>query len=309
VNPTAGQGLGLRAGTVVAARLRAAGVQVDELTGKDADDLRGQIRYALSVPVDALVVVGGDGMVHLGVGQVVGTGVPLGIVAAGTGNDIARALHLPIREAEAGADVVLRGLGENPAGHRRAIDVIRCTPGGGEVAAGDDVRWFAGVLGAGFDALVNERANGWTRPRGRLKYVAAMLRELPVFQPRTYTIVLDGQLVSTAAMLVAVANGPSYGGGMRVAPDAVLDDGLLDLMVVEPLSRARFLSIFPRVYAGTHVRDPRVSVRRGRLVTVDAPGIVAYADGERISALPLTCEVVPGKLVVLAPRAAETADR
>jgi diacylglycerol kinase (ATP) len=110
-------------------------------------------------------------------------------------------------------------------------------------------------------------------------------------------------------MLVAVANGPSYGGGMRVAPDAVLDDGLLDLMVVEPLSRARFLSIFPRVYAGTHVRDPRVSVRRGRRVTVDAPGIVAYADGERIGALPLTCEVVPGTLVVLAPRAAETADR
>jgi diacylglycerol kinase (ATP) len=320
VNPTAGQGRGLRAGEVAAARLRAAGIRVDELAGKDADDLRDQIRHALCGPLDALVVVGGDGMVHLGVGQVVGSGVPLGIVAAGSGNDIARALGLPLRQAEAGADVVLRGLtglGE-PAGksagvsrgmseHRRVIDLIRCTPG--DRAGGPDERWFAGVLGAGFDALVNERANGWTRPRGRPKYVAAMLRELPVFHPRRYSIVLDGQQVGTAAMLVAVANAASYGGGMRVAPQARLDDGLLDVMVVEPMSRARFLSIFPRVYAGTHVRDPRVNVRRGRWVTLDAPGIVAYADGERIGPLPLTCDVVPGALVVLAPRAAETPGR
>jgi diacylglycerol kinase (ATP) len=307
--------------------LRAVGVEVDELTGKDADDLRGQVQHALRQPLDALVVVGGDGMVHLGVGQVAGTGVPLGIVAAGTGNDVARALGLPIRDPEAGADVVLRGLAEPSAAppelaqpaaaqHRRIVDAIRCTPGPatqdraqiGDLANGD-VRWFAGVLGAGFDALVNERANGWTRPRGRARYVLAMLRELPVFRPRMYTIELDGQLLRTAAMLVAVANGPSYGGGMRVAPDALLDDGLLDVMLVEPLSTARFLSIFPRVYAGTHVTDPRVSVRRGRTVTLDAPGIVAYADGERIGPLPLTCQVVPGALVVLAPRATETAGR
>jgi diacylglycerol kinase (ATP) len=171
------------------------------------------------------------------------------------------------------------------------------------------VRWFVGVLGAGFDAVVNERANGWARPRGRSRYILAMLRELPVFRPRRYTIDLDGQRLSTAAMLVAVANGPSYGGGMRVAPDARLDDGLLDVMVVEPLSRLRFLSIFPRVYAGTHVSDPRVSVRRGRRVVLDAPGIVAYADGERITALPLTCEVVPAAVIVLAPRATETPAR
>ncbi len=315
MNPTAGQGRGLRAGTVTAARLRAAGVQVAELVGKDAEDLRGQVRHALNEPLDALVVVGGDGMVHLGVGQVVGTGVPLGIVAAGTGNDIARALGLPIRDTEAGVDVVLRGLGiparpgrpTGPAGPaaRRTIDAIRVTPAttSGDLAQSDtsDVRWFAGVLGAGFDAVVNERANGWTRPRGRAKYVLAMLRELPVFRPRRYTIVLDGQDVSTAAMLVAVANGPSYGGGMQVAPQARLDDGLLDVMVVEPLSRTRFLAIFPRVYAGTHLRNPRVSVRSGTSVTLDAPGIVAYADGERIGPLPLRCDVVPGALVVLGP--------
>jgi diacylglycerol kinase (ATP) len=319
---------------VAAARLRAAGVQVDELAGKDADDLRGQVQHALSQPLDALVVVGGDGMVHLGVGQVAGTGVPLGIIAAGTGNDIARALGLPLRDAEAGVAVLLQALiepgdpgqpgepGEPGTGPRRTIDAIRCTPANPATSVtpgvpetadhepdGADARWFAGVLGAGFDALVNERANGWTRPRGRSKYVLAMLRELPVFRPRRYAIDLDGKRLDTAAMLVAVANGPSYGGGMRVAPDAELDDGLLEVMVVEPLSRARFLAIFPRVYAGTHVTDPRVSIRQGRRVTLDAPGIVAYADGERIGPLPLTCQVVPGAVVVLAPRAAETPGR
>jgi diacylglycerol kinase (ATP) len=335
VNPTAGQGFGLRAGALVAARLRAGGVEVEELTGTDAADLSATVRRVLGgVPApDALVVVGGDGMVHLGVGQVAGTPIPLGIVAAGTGNDLARALALPIRDAEAGAEAILTALEDldDPSSpHRRRIDAVRCTPsdrgtahdhrkkGGGEDGregagndggAGGGERWFAGVLGAGFDALVNERANGWTWPRGRAKYVAAMLRELPVFRPRQYTIEVDGEPLSTAAMLVTVANGPSYGGGMRVAPDASLDDGLLDVMVVEPLSRARFLAIFPRVYAGTHVQNPRVSIRRARSVVLRAPGIVAYADGERIGPLPLTCQVVPGALVVLAARAAETSAR
>jgi diacylglycerol kinase (ATP) len=302
VNPTAGQGRGAAAGVVVAARLRAAGVRVEELVGTDGDDLRAQVRQAFTESLDALVVVGGDGMVQLGVSVVAGTGVPLGVVAAGTGNDVARALRLPLRDAQAAADVVLRGL-HDAVDQRRAVDAVRCESDAGQVS------WFAGVLGAGFDAVVNERANGWSRPRGRARYVLAMLRELPVFRPRTYTIDLDGQRLSTAAMLVAVANGPSYGGGMQVAPQARPDDGLLDVMVVEPLSRVRFLMIFPRVYAGTHVSDPHVSVRQGRRVRLDAPGIVAYADGERIGPLPLNCEIVPEAVIVLAPRATVTPAR
>ena len=97
-----------------------------------------------------------------------------------------------------------------------------------------------------------------------------MLRELPVFRPGPYTLELDGEVWSTEAMLVAVGNGPSYGGGMRVSPDARLDDGLLDVIVVGPVSSAEFLRIFPRVYAGTHVDHPAVTVRRARSVTVAA---------------------------------------
>jgi diacylglycerol kinase (ATP) len=157
------------------------------------------------------------------------------------------------------------------------------------------------VLGAGFDAVVNERANAWSWPRGRARYIAAMLRELPVFTPRACTIDLDGEVWSTAAMLVAVGNGPSYGGGMRVTPDARMDDGLLDVMVVEPISRTQLLRIFPRVYAGTHVEHPAVTVRRARQVTVAARGIVGYGDGERFGPLPITCTAVRGALQILAP--------
>jgi diacylglycerol kinase (ATP) len=303
INPTAGKGRGARSGLQAADRLRASGLEVDELIGKDAEDLHGQVLHALRSGLEALVVVGGDGMVHLGVTSVALTGIPLGIIAAGTGNDVARALKLPIHDPQAAAEVILQGLSAgvgSGAGHRRTIDAVRCTPSG-QAPGGAADRWFAGVLGAGFDALVNERANHWTRPRGRSRYILAMLRELPVFRPRTYTIDLDGERRVTAAMLIAVANGPSYGGGMRVCPDAIMDDGLLDVMLVEPLSRARFLSIFPRVYSGTHVSNPRVIMLRGSRITLDAPGIVAYADGERIGPLPLTCEVVPGAIVMLAP--------
>jgi diacylglycerol kinase (ATP) len=160
------------------------------------------------------------------------------------------------------------------------------------------------VLAAGFDALVNERANGWRWPPGHLRYDLAVLRELPVLRARAYRLELDGSRWETPAVMVVVANGTSYGGGMRICPDASTDDGMLDVLVVLPLSRTAFIRIYPRVYAGTHLEDPRVIVRRARRVEVAAAGIVAYADGERLSPLPLTCEAVPGALRVLLPPAA-----
>ncbi|HEX2807166.1 MAG TPA: diacylglycerol kinase family protein, partial [Kineosporiaceae bacterium] len=235
--------------------------------------------------------------VHLGCNVVGGTSTPLGIVAAGTGNDIARGLGLPVGDpARAVGDLVAAI--ETGTVHR--MDAARC-----RTLDGAD-RWFAGVLAAGFDALVNERANSWRWPRGHLRYDLAILRELPVLRARDYRLVLDGRPWRTPAVMVVVANGTSYGGGMRICPDASTDDGLLDVLVVLPLSRTAFVRIYPRVYAGTHLGDPRVVVRRARSVEVAAPGIVAYADGERVGALPLTCEAVPGALQVLVPPAAAT---
>ena len=263
----------------------------------DPDRLPTLLRESVREGVAGVVVVGGDGMVNLGLAAVACSEVPLGIVPAGTGNDVARSLGLPVDDVAAACSIVLEGLSGTAA---RAIDAVRCSWPGTEHEVFPD-RWFGGVLGAGFDAVVNERANGWSRPRGRSRYVAAMLRELPAFRPRTYRIDLDGVEWTTPATLIAVANGPSYGGGMRVCPDARLDDGLLDVMVVGPSSRVEFLRIFPRVYAGTHVRHPAVTIRRARTVDLSSPGIVAYGDGERFGPLPLTCTIVPGALRVLVP--------
>jgi diacylglycerol kinase (ATP) len=301
VNPTSGQGRGARAGAVAASRLRDAGLDVTWLTGQDAAELTARVRASVAAGVDALVVVGGDGMVNLGVSTVAASPLPLGIVPAGTGNDVARALGLPVDDPAAAAGVVGQALAD---GSRQVVDAARCT---WRVGGTEHSRWFAGVLGAGFDAIVNERANGWRRPRGRSKYVVAMLRELPVFRPRPYTIELDGEVWSTPAMLVAVGNGPSYGGGMRVTPDARMDDGLLDVMVAGPVSRPEFLRIFPKVYAGTHVEHPSVTVRRARTVTVASPGIVGYGDGERFGPLPMTMTAVPRALHLLAGDRADIA--
>jgi diacylglycerol kinase (ATP) len=289
VNPTSGRGRGAAAGARVAARLRERGHDVEDLTSVTAEAAAKLAADAVLAGVDALVVVGGDGAVHLGVNAVAGTGTPLGIVAAGSGNDVARSVGLPLHQPLAATEVLLDAL---EAGATRPVDAVQYT---GDSASG----WYAGVLAAGFDALVNERANGWGWPRGQMRYNLAIARELPVFRPRPYRLDVDGERLELRAMLVAVANAPSYGGGMRVAPDAAVDDGLLDLVVLEPISTPEFVRVFPSVFSGRHVQHPRVSVRRARRVTVNAPGIVGYADGERLASLPLTCEAVPGALRVL----------
>jgi diacylglycerol kinase (ATP) len=112
-------------------------------------------------------------------------------------------------------------------------------------------------------------------------------------------VTVDGDRQETEAMLVAVANGPAFGGGMRLAPDASYDDGLLDVVILHRVSRAEFLRVFPQVFKGTHVTHPRVQVLRGRTVRLEAPHIVTQADGERFEPLPLDLEVVPGALTVV----------
>ena len=173
----------------------------------------------------------------------------------------------------------------------------------GRVVTSDGTsRWFLGVLSAGFDSLANERANGWTWPRGPMRYTLAIARELPGFRPLRYQVVLDGVETEELAMMVTLANGPSYGGGLRIAPDAAYDDGLLDVVVVGPVSIPVFVKVFPSVFKGRHVRHPAVSVRRAREVSLATVGrdLIVYADGERIGATPLRCEVVPGAVRVLA---------
>ncbi len=287
VNPTAGRGRGARMGEEAASGLEAAGCTVVHLSAGSAAEASARARAAAAEgSIDALVASGGDGMAHLGANVCAGTGLPLGIIATGTGNDIARELGLPVQDPVASVRRIVDGT-------TRAVDAARHTGVDGAQ------RWFVGVLAAGFDAVVNERANQWRWPKGQMRYNLAMLRELPVFRPIQYVIEVDGTRHDTAAMLVAVGNGPAYGGGMRVVPTADFEDGLADVLVLHELRIPEFLRVFPRVFSGSHVEHPSVEVIRGRHVRLEATGIVGYADGERFGPLPLDIEVVPGALAVL----------
>jgi diacylglycerol kinase (ATP) len=280
----------------VRSALAAAGIPVQDVTATGAAAAGRAMVDAVRGGARALVVVGGDGMVHLGVNAVANTPTALGVVPAGTGNDVARELGLPAEVATA-VCAIATGVSH---GRVRHVDAVRCT-------GRDGSRWFAGVLAAGFDAVVNERANawadgwagGWRWPRGGARYTLAVLRELPSLRQRDYVLELDGVRVETSAVIVAVANTPAYGGGMRVAPGALSDDGLLDVLVAGPLGRAEFVRVFPRVFSGRHVDHPGVHLHRAARVRVWADGIVGYADGERVGPLPLDCEVVPGALRLL----------
>jgi diacylglycerol kinase (ATP) len=283
VNPTSGKGRGARAGSTAAARLREHGVEVDVLIGADGAEAGELAKGAVALDYDAVVAVGGDGMLHLVLQSVAGTGTPLGIVPAGSGNDFARILGLKAHDAVAAADAIA-------AGTVRTVDAGRV----GE-------RWFAGVLSSGFDSNVNERANRMRWPRGAMRYNVAILAELRVFDAVPFRILLDGEPLEREAMLVAVGNGTSYGGGMKVAPSALIDDGLLSVTVLGRLGKVEFLRVFPTVYKGTHVEHPAVSVHTARTVTLQAPDVVAYADGEYVTPLPCEVTCVPGALHVFVP--------
>lgn len=289
VNPAASFGRNRAVGPAVVERLVDAGYEVSMLREANFELLRRETESAFEQGTDGLVVVGGDGMVSLGVNLVAQTGVPLGIVAAGTGNDLARGLGLPYDDPAAATDALLSALRRPP----RAIDA-------GVIRHGALRTWFACVVSTGFDAVVNERANRMTRPRGPSRYTLALVRELATFSPRTYAITIDGVRREQRAMLVSVANNASLGGGMRIAPQADLSDGLLDVFIVHPLSRAGLLAVFPKVFRGEHVDHPAVEFVRGSRITIEADHIVAYADGERIGPLPIDVEVVPGALSVFA---------
>lgn len=288
VNPTSGKGAGAPMGEQTARLLRTAGHEVIDVSAASYALARAAAATALGGGVDTLVVVGGDGMVHLGVNLCAGTPVRLGVVAAGTGNDFARNLGLPVRDPSAAVRVI-------HAGATRAVDA------GKVIDAGGQTRWFGGVLGAGFDAVVAARAARMRWPRGAMRYNLAIARELPVFRAIPYVVDLDGERLQTRAMLVAVANTTSFGGGMKVCPDADVSDGLFDVLIVHELSIAAFLRVFPRVFSGTHVGHRAVDIRRARRVRLEADGIHAQADGEPVSVLPLDIEVVPAALQVAVP--------
>ena len=289
INPSASFGKNASTGELTVQALEGAGYQVTALRAENFELLQGMVHRALTLTPDALVVVGGDGMVSLAVNMVAQTSVPFAVVPAGTGNDLARGIGLPVGDLARCITLMVESLSREP----QRLDLGRITS-----TDGSEVRWFASILSAGFDAIVNERANAMHWPKGKSRYTLALLLELFALKPVTYTLTVDGVRSEESAMLISIANNSTMGGGMRVTPEASMRDGLLDVFVLRPLTRLRFLRLFPRVFAGTHVTEPEVLIERGKTVVLDAPGIVAYADGERVWGLPVQVDVVPAAVRV-----------
>ncbi|MFI7081168.1 diacylglycerol kinase [Micromonospora sp. NPDC049903] len=288
-NPTAGRGRHRGLLPDLVDRLSTAGRPVRLLRAGSALEAEAACRAAVAEGVSALVAVGGDGTVHRAMQAVAGTTVPFAPVPAGTGNDFAIETGFP-SDPRAAADTIAAALRE---GRSRPVDLARMT------GYDDTVRWYGAVLAAGFDAIVNERANRMRRPKGARRYDLAILVELARLRPRRYTLTLDGERVDVDAVLVAVGNSASYGGGMRICPDADPTDGLLDVVVGGRFDRRTLIRVKPRIYAGTHVDHPLVRTYRARTVTVAAEGITTYADGERSLPLPVTVTAVPAALHLL----------
>jgi diacylglycerol kinase (ATP) len=280
-NPAAGKGRAPAITDTVTTRLRERGLEVATVVSRTPGDAFESVRRIVRGGTDTLVVVGGDGMVNLALQAVATTSTALAVVPAGTGNDLARLLGVPQSDPAAASDIVAKD--------------FRCTM---DLGRAED-RWFATVLSSGFDSLVTERANRLRWPRGPLRYNLAMVLELTKLRPIPYSIELDDGTLDLEATLVTVGNGPTYGGGMAICPDARVDDGLLDVTVVRASSRTRLVRLSPTLYKGTHVELPEVDVYRSSRVTLTAPGMVAYADGERFPPLPVRIEAVPRAVTVL----------
>jgi diacylglycerol kinase (ATP) len=282
VNPTSGRGLGARVAPIVAQRLESAGLTVTQYETTCAEDVGRISAEVIASGADAVALVGGDGTIHLGAQVLAKSGMPFGVIPAGTGNDFARGIGVPLKDPQAAADLIV-------AGNTRLVDLA---------TAKDE--FITTVVAGGFDSLVNKRANAMTWPKGNARYTLATLAELRTFKPLQYVVTVDGEVIETRAMLVAVGTGATYGGGMQICAGAEIDDGLLDVTIIKPVSRLTLLQMFPKLSKGTHVGHPMMHTLRGRTVRLESTGVTAYADGEILGALPIDIGIAPGALTVFA---------
>ncbi|HWE90300.1 MAG TPA: diacylglycerol kinase family protein [Pseudonocardiaceae bacterium] len=270
----------------VAACLRTGVDRLDTFVADSAAGSRALAARAVNSGAEALITLGGDGLAHLAVQACAGTGTALAVVPAGTGNDLAHALGLP-------ADPLLAA--------RVVADALRANESSkldlGRIAGG---AWFSTVLCAGFDAAVNARANRLRWPRGPRRYELAIMIELARLRPAPLVVEADDTTLRLDATLVAVGNTRYYGGGVPVCPDAMADDGWLDLTVVAAASRLDLLRMLPTLRTGAHTRHPAVTTLRARSIRLSGQGgWFCYADGDRQARLPVTITCVPEALRVI----------
>lgn len=278
VNPSAGNGRTLELSREVTDFLSSNNEESRVVIAPNAKELALRLREIVDVSSDliqGIISIGGDGLAHLVLQVAVPARIPFVVIPGGTGNDFARSLGYSRNDVI----TLLKKIISDPA---QPVDL-------GNV----DSEWFGAILSTGFDSVVNERANSLRWPKGAARYNTAIALELPKFRAIDYELTIDGSTMPVEAMLIAVGNGRSYGAGMNVCPNAQLNDGLFDLVILEPVSTVEFIKVFPQVYSGKHIHHPQVRSIRAQKVRIEGASI-AYADGERIGPAPVSAECIAG---------------
>lgn len=281
-NRNAGGGRATRALPQLLDALRAAGhgiALIDEPTRE-----RAAAAIASVSGVECVIACGGDGTVHTALQHALRTQLPLGIVPAGSGDDAARAIGLPHGRRRRDTAKAIAHCVEH-LGEVRPVDVIWAETADGNREA------YVGVLAAGFDSIVNARANTLRFPPGTAKYVRAMVSELGRFTPIPYRLEFEQHTLDVTGMLIAIGNGSTYGGGMRVCPGADVHDGIAEILIVGELPKHTFLRLFPKVFTGTHIHHPAARILHASTFTLHAPGHTAWADGEYLGPAPVKISV------------------
>ncbi len=289
-NPCAGHRSRRDISGAVADAFRAGGWEVTVRQTPGPNSAGTLARAGADEGYDAVFACGGDGTLSEVVTGLLDTGVPAGVIPAGTGNDFARTLGLPLDPVSAAERYLLGTAG--------VFDLL-CVDGGSQ--------WAINVMGVGFDAGVARRVNRRSRLTGGLAaYLMCVAAELASNRPLEVGIAIDGERWEGRALLVAIANARSYGAGMMIAPHARIDDGLLDVVLVEHMTRASFVRHFPRVMRGTHLSLPCVRTWRGTEVSIetDEPSPVLI-DGDLKSETPLTVQIAAGRARLWMPGSAE----
>lgn len=287
MNPQANRGKGAEAGRQVFELLSKAGISAINLSAESANAALDNLKTAITdQEISGVISVGGDGTVQLGANICVPNQLPLGIVPAGSGNDISRELNIEAGGIEAAVQNILENL-ENP----RRVDVMR-------VVNQDREFWSLGSISAGFDALCTERANRLVWPKGPNSYIAALFLELPSFRAIKYQLEADGVHREFEAMLCGVANVKNFGGGMQISPESDFTDGELEVFILHKVSRPRLLQIFPSVYKGEHLKYPEVEIFKAKSIRVSNSGFPMTCDGELSGRAPFSAQVHPGALAL-----------
>lgn len=293
-NPTSGRGKGARLIPQVERLLRSLGVEHSVQVCAGPEEPERLAREAAEDGAAVVAALGGDGQVGMVANGVVGTQAALAVIPAGTGNDFARHIGLDRKDPLAAARLLAE-----PA--TRPIDVVRLhTP--------ERERYYVNIAGAGFDSEVNALANRVRRLKGTPKYIYSTFVTLARFRAGKFRLCIDGQERDMAAMMIAVGNGSSYGGGMKITPGARVDSGSLQVCVIGEISKPSFVRTFPKVFSGRHVGHPAVSMLEGKEIEISAEReFQVFADGEYVGTLPATFTVLPGRLRVVVPPAAAVA--